>query len=115
MSTEPEAALITRAQRPLPDSAESLRLRLHAHLPALRQRYGVRALWLFGSRVRAEERSDSDLDVLIELDERPLSLLKFIELENHLSDLLAVRVDLVEKKTLKPALGRHILHEAVPV
>jgi predicted nucleotidyltransferase len=51
----------------------------------------------------------------VEFEDRPLSLLKFIELENRLSDVLGLRVDLVEKQSLKPAIGRHILQEAVPV
>jgi predicted nucleotidyltransferase len=88
---------------------------LQAHLPELQHAYGVRTLGLFGSFVRGEERSTSDLDVLVEFDDRPLSLFQFIELEHHLSDLLDVRVDLVEKATLKPAIGRHILAEVVPV
>ncbi len=88
---------------------------LRAHLPELRERYGVRAFWLFGSRVRGGERTRSDLDVLVELDDRSLSLLKFVELEHHLCDLVGVRVDLVEKDTLKPAIGRNILEEVVSV
>lgn len=64
--------------------------KLHAALPDLRERYGVRGLWVFGSRRRGEARPDSDLDVLVELDDRP-------------------------KKSLKPAIGRRILREAMPV
>ena len=37
--------------------------RLQAILPDLRQEYGVRDLWLFGSYVRAEQTANSDLDV----------------------------------------------------
>jgi len=72
-------------------------------------------MWLFGSCVRGEQGRHSDLDVLVEFDDRPLSLLQFIPLHCYLSDLLRVRVDLVEEETLKPALGRYILSEAVPV
>ena len=88
---------------------------LRQRLPELHERYGVRALWLFGSYVRGEQRRRSDLDVLVEFDDRPLSLLQFIALQHYLSDLLQVKVDLVEKETLKPAIGRHILSEAIPV
>lgn len=88
---------------------------LQAQLPELRQAYGVRTLGLFGSFVRGEEHATSDLDILVEFDDRPLSLFQFIELEQRLSDLLGRRVDLVEKATLKPAIGRHILAEVVPV
>jgi predicted nucleotidyltransferase len=51
----------------------------------------------------------------VEFDARPLTLIQVITLEQHLSDLLGVQVDLVEKKTLKSAIGRHILQEVVPV
>jgi len=88
---------------------------LRDHLPELRERYGVRSLWLFGSHVHGSQHKRSDLDVLVELDDRPLSLLRFVELEHRLSDLLGHKVDLVEKNTLKPAIGRHILKEVVPV
>jgi predicted nucleotidyltransferase len=92
-----------------------IRAILQSHLPELRRQYGVRSFGLFGSYVRGEQRPGSDLDLLVEFDDRPLTLLQFIALENHLSDLLGVKVDLVEKEALKPAIGRHILKEVVPI
>jgi hypothetical protein len=89
--------------------------KLRKHLPELRERWGVRTLGVFGSHVRGQQGKRSDLDVLVEFDERPLTLFGFIELERHLSDLLGVKVDLVEKRGLKPAIGRRILEEVVPV
>jgi len=88
---------------------------LSLHLPELRRQYGVQSLGLFGSYVRGDQRPGSDLDLLVEFDDRPMSLIEFIALENYLSDLLGVKVDLVEKETLKPAIGRHILREVVPI
>ena len=88
---------------------------LRRHLPELQEQYGVRSLWLFGSYVRGEQRKRSDMDMLVELDNRSLSLLKFIGLENHLGDLLKVKVDLVEKDILKPGIGRNVLEEIVRV
>ena len=70
---------------------------------------------VFGSRVREDYRRDSDLDLLVEFDDRSLSLLDFIGVELELSDLLGVKVDLVERRVLKPAIGQRILAEAVPV
>ncbi len=88
---------------------------LRAQLPELRMRYGVRSLGVFGSYVRGEQGEESDLDLLVEFDERPLTLLQFIALENELSDRLGVKVDLVEKSALKPAIGQRILQEIVPL
>ncbi|HZQ06507.1 MAG TPA: nucleotidyltransferase family protein, partial [Anaerolineae bacterium] len=69
---------------------------LQAHLPELRARYGVQSLGVFGSYVRGDAHTRSDLDVLVELGDKPLSLLGFIGLENYLTDLVGVKVDLVE-------------------
>ena len=45
----------------------------------------------------------------------PPSLLKFIALENYLTDLLGVKVDLVMQDALKPHIGQHILREVIDV
>lgn len=87
---------------------------LHEQIPLLAERYGVEKLEVFGSYVRDEQRSDSDLDILVTFKKAP-SLLTFIAIENYLSDLLGVRVDLVMKDSLKPKIGEHILREAIPV
>jgi uncharacterized protein len=74
----------------------------------------VETLEVFGSYVRSEQNKDSDLDILITFKEVP-SLLTFIGIENYLSDLLEVKVDLVMKDSLKPKIGQRILREAIPV
>ncbi|RPJ22877.1 MAG: DNA polymerase III subunit beta [Chloroflexi bacterium] len=87
---------------------------LRRQIPVLAERYSVEKLEVFGSYVRSEQKKDSDLDVLITFKEDP-SLLTFIAIENYLSDLLGVKVDLVMKDSLKPKIGERILQEAVPV
>lgn len=74
----------------------------------------MRSLEVFGSYVRDEQTPESDLDVLVTFDKVP-GLLGYISLENHLSDLLGIKVDLVMKSALKPRIGQNILREAVPV
>jgi predicted nucleotidyltransferase len=88
---------------------------LRQHLPALREHYGVRCMEIFGSYVRGEQRRGSDLDLLVEFDDRPLTLLQFIALEHYLSDLVEVKVDLVGRNALKPTIGHYILAEVVPL
>jgi predicted nucleotidyltransferase len=87
---------------------------LRRELPRLGERYGVASLGLFGSYVRGENRPDSDLDVLVTFHSTP-GLLRLIELENHLSELLGVKVDLVLRESLKPGIGRRVLDEVVLV
>jgi predicted nucleotidyltransferase len=85
---------------------------LRDHKEELCRNYGVRELGIFGSYVRGEQRPDSDVDILVDFDEVP-SLLRFVHLENHLSDLLGAKVDLVTKRALKRHIGKNILEEAV--
>ena len=99
-----------QTQNDLPTIKEKLR----QEFPLLAERYQVKSMGLFGSYVRHEQRLDSDLDVLITFHTTP-GLLKFIELENYLADLLGVKVDLVMKDALKPVIGKFILNEVVAV
>ncbi|MCZ6615315.1 MAG: nucleotidyltransferase family protein [Chloroflexi bacterium] len=87
---------------------------LRDHLPELRERYGVTSMGVFGSYVRGRERKRSDLDVLVEFQQAP-SMFRFIELQEYLSELLGVKVDLVNQRALKPGIGQRILAEVVPV
>jgi predicted nucleotidyltransferase len=95
-------------------SLEKMLETLRQQAPMLAERYSIEKLEVFGSYVRDEQNKDSDLDILVSFREAP-SLLTYISIENHLSDLLGVKVDLVMKDALKPKIGRHILREAIPV
>jgi predicted nucleotidyltransferase len=97
----------------LPD-IDHLRRILRGHMPLLRERYAVEWLGVFGSYVRGDADSESDLDLLVRFRETP-GLIRFVELENHLSDLLGVRVDLVMADALKPNIGRRVLAEVEPL
>jgi len=87
---------------------------LHRQLPLLEERYGVASLGLFGSYVRHQAGPNSDLDVLVRFHRTP-GLLQFVELEDYLSDLLGIRVDLVMPEALKPTIGRRVLAEVEPI
>lgn len=87
---------------------------LNRQLPLLTERYNVQTLGVFGSYVRQEQHPESDLDVLVTFTETP-SLLKFLALENYLTDLLGVKVDLVMQDALKPHIGQRILREVIAV
>jgi len=87
---------------------------LSKHKDGLMKRYKIKELGIFGSYVKGEQKETSDIDILVEFEEDArLGLLKFINLENYLSEILGVKVDLVMKSTLKPRIGKHILKETV--
>ena len=88
--------------------------KLRQQLPWLAEKYQVKTLGVFGSYVRREQHPESDLDLLVTFDDPP-SLLKFIQLENVLSDILGVKVDLVMKDSLRRLIGERILREVVTV
>ena len=98
----------------VPGDLDTILQRLRSRLPELQERYQVKTLAVFGSYVRHEQKHGSDLDLLVEFYEPP-GLFGYIDLQDYLSGLLGVNVDLVMKAALKPAIGRHILREAVRV
>jgi len=93
-------------------SLDEIRRLLRQEMPRLRGEHSVRSLEIFGSFVRGEASENSDLDLLVVFDDAP-TLFGFIRIEDELSQLLGVKVDLVMKDGLKPALGARILAEAV--
>jgi len=55
---------------------------------------------IFGSFARGDNKKGSDIDILVEFKEAP-SLLTLIKLENDLSEILGVKIDLVTTGALK--------------
>ena len=87
---------------------------LKEHKAKLKEKYGVKEIGIFGSYVSGEYKEKSDIDILVEFEEdAKIGLLKFVNLENYLSDLIGVKVDLVEKSALKPRIGKNILREVI--
>lgn len=80
----------------------------------LEEKFGVREMAVFGSYARNKQNEQSDVDILVDFKE-PIGLLKFIELERYLSDLLDVKVELVTRRALKPRIGKYILQEIVKI
>lgn len=93
-------------------SLDEIRQSLSTQKSILQKKYKINRLGIFGSYVRGEQKQESDLDVLIDYEEVP-SLITLIEIENHLSELLGVKVDLVTRKGIKPQLRSYILEEVV--
>jgi hypothetical protein len=88
--------------------------RLREDLPRFQREYSVRSMGLFGSYIKGRQRKGSDLDILVDFVEVP-GMFRFLDLEREISQLLGVRVDLVQKEALKPAIGKRILQEVVTV
>jgi len=78
---------------------------------------GVTNIGLFGSFVRGEQNSDSDVDVLVEFAPGQHSFDNFMDVCFLLEDMLGRKVEVLTPEALSPHLGLHILREVerVPV
>ena len=75
---------------------------------------GINQVGVFGSFVRGEAGSDSDIDILIDVDPASnLTLFSLIGIEQKLSEKLNRRIDIVIKSDLKPNIGKRILSEVM--
>lgn len=74
----------------------------------LDRRYGIDALWLFGSRAEGAVREDSDLDLAALFSRRP-SPLELLETQADLGAELGMEVDLIDLDGASPILAMQVL------
>ena len=88
---------------------------LRAHADEIRK-LGVTRLAIFGSFVRDQNGSNSDIDLLVDIDgTRRFSLLDYVGLTHFFEDVLGQPVDVVRRQAIKPFLRDAILAEAVEI
>lgn len=103
------------SRRRTPASREEVISRLRQR-PDIMERFGVRALSLFGSVVRDEARPTSDIDLMVEFHPgQPGGLFRYVELKHALEGLLGRPVDLITSGNIKPRLKKRILAECLTV
>jgi predicted nucleotidyltransferase len=82
----------------------------------LKRDYKVVSLELFGSYIRNEQTENSDLDILVAFDEDNYpGYFEFIRLENYLSQLVNLKIDLIPKDSIKPFLKKYILNDTIAI
>jgi uncharacterized protein len=72
---------------------------------------GVRNIGLFGSFVRGEQTSSSDIDILVEFVPEKHTFDNFMEVSFLLEETLGRKVEVVTPEGLSPYIGPHILKE----
>jgi predicted nucleotidyltransferase len=78
--------------------------RLRENEAALRKR-GVRHAALFGSCARGEERPDSDVDIMIEVDPSArIGMYEYVAIKDYIAGLFDARVDVVRRDRLRPCV-----------
>jgi len=91
-------------------SAERIFETLHRAKPELAARFKVHEIGVFGSVVRGEQREESDIDILVDLDEGA-DLLDLIGLSQFLEERLHHKVDVVPKTALRKEIRERVLNE----
>src|SRR5262245_30919107 len=77
---------------------------LRKEKPELVQLYGLKRLALFGSYAREDQREDSDVDILVEID--PQIRLGFVELADRIEDALSIRTEVVSRRATRHVIAR---------
>ncbi len=93
-------------------NTEQLLMRLRGLKPEIAARYKVKEIGLFGSFVRGEQGRASDIDVLVEFEERA-DLFDLVGLALFLEEELQRGVDVVPKRALRAELRESVLREVV--
>lgn len=99
----------------LPDTplGRRLRRRRRAVIETAAKR-GAHNVRVFGSVVRGQDTSSSDIDLLVDLD-KGVGVVRLAGLKRELTDLLGVNVDVVPAESLKPRIRAQVLAEAIPL
>ncbi len=78
---------------------QEIELTLGNHKQYLFSEYPIKTLAIFGSYARNEQRDESDLDLLVEFNDK--IGLRFIDLAEEIEKLIGFKVDLVSRKGIK--------------
>lgn len=93
---------------------EDIKQIIKEHKDKIEKKYNVKEIGVFGSVVHGEQTENSDIDILVEFDEKAITgFFEFIELEDYLKKIINCEVDLVTKTALKPRIGKRILQELI--
>ncbi len=88
-------------------------LRLLAEKSDPIRKFGVKQIGIFGSFARGEQKKNSDVDVLVEMERSTFDT--YMGLLFFLEELFGRKVDLVEKDTIKPIIRDRVLRETLYV
>jgi len=75
----------------------------------------IKQAGIFGSYSRGEQKKDSDIDIVVKIEDKNMSLIGFARLINTLEKNLKKKIDLVEYEALKPRIKKRILAEEIRI
>ena len=74
----------------------------------------IHKAWIFGSFARGDHHTMSDIDVVVEADDR-LSLMSLFGIQEQLSSMLGQKIDIGFMKTLKPEIRKAIESDLIEI
>lgn len=89
-------------------------IKIQKKIAPILKEYNITKAGIFGSYARGDFKRQSDVDILIELDEK-YSLYDLIGIKQRLEKVLRKKVDLVEYETIRKELKKRILGEEVRI
>lgn len=81
----------------------------------LYDRFGVTSIGIFGSFVRGEHTSSSDIDMVVEMEENRKNIHSFLQLKRYLEKETARKIDLGFEHSLKPIVKERIKEQIIYV
>ena len=91
---------------------DTLRREKRAEILRVAQMHGCRNIRVFGSVATGENRRDSDVDFLVDL-EAGRTIFDLAEFLGDLRELLGLEVDVVESRSIHPYIRDRVFAEAV--
>jgi len=76
--------------------------------------HGVKHAALFGSVARDEQRPDSDIDILVDLDSAVVvTVFDYVGVKDYVASLFQGHVDVIDREALKPRLRARAAADAI--
>ncbi|HZW38475.1 MAG TPA: nucleotidyltransferase family protein [Ignavibacteriaceae bacterium] len=90
---------------------DEIRFLINQDKSKLQKKYPIKRIGIFGSYAYGKPTVNSDVDIIIELEE-PIGL-DFIELADELEKLIGIKVDLVSANAIKPNMMKYVSENLV--
>jgi predicted nucleotidyltransferase len=94
-------------------NSEEIISRLREYEAALRAQ-GVNHATLFGSRARGDNRPDSDMGIMVEIDpDAPVGVFEYVRIKEFIASLFDGPMDVVDREALKPYVRPAVATNAI--
>ncbi|MDG6245047.1 MAG: nucleotidyltransferase family protein [Methanolobus sp.] len=93
---------------------DNIRLLIKEHRDEISQLFNAEIVGIFGSYARGEEKSNSDVDVLVNFND-DATLFDLVGLGDYLEERIGVPVDVVSMRALHPMMKNEVLKEMVTI